>query len=51
MAQKNATLTAAQSQVLAKHGLKAFMWTVVKEFPSSMIERNRFTGEIKHISK
>ena len=51
MAQKNATPTKEQAQVLEKHGLKAHSWVVVKEFQNSMIVRNRFTGEFKHIGK
>ena len=51
VAQKNATPTREQAQVLEKHGLKAHSWVVVKEFQNSMIVRNRFTGEFKHIGK
>ena len=51
MAQKNATPTKEQSGVLAKHGLNPLFWVVVKEFPSSMIVKNKFTGEFKHIRK
>lgn len=51
MAQKNATPTAEQGKVLKKHGLDPQSWVVVKEFPSSMIVKNRFTGEFKHIGK
>ena len=51
MAQKNATPSAEQGKVLKKNGLSPLFWVVVKEFNSSMIVRNRFTGEIKHIGK
>lgn len=51
MAQKNATPTKEQAQVLARHGLQAFMWVVVKDFPGSMIVKHRITGEFKHIRK
>lgn len=51
MAQKNATPTKEQAQVLETHGLKAYSWVVVKEFHDSMIVKNRFTGEFKHIGK
>ena len=51
MAQKNATPSAEQGNVLKKNGLSPLSWVVVKEFPSSMIVRNRFTGEFKHIGK
>lgn len=51
MAQKNATPTREQAKVLEKHGLSPLSWVVVKEFPSSMIVKNRFGDEIKHIRK
>lgn len=51
MAQKNATPTKEQAQVLEKHGLKAYSWVVVKEFHDSMIIKSRFDDEIKHIRK
>ena len=51
MAQKNATPSTEQSKVLKRHGLNPLSWVVVKEFPSSMIVKNRFTGEFKHIGK
>ena len=51
MAQKNATPSAEQGKVLKQHGLSPLLWVVVKEFPSSMIVKNRFTGEFKHIGK
>ena len=51
VAQKNATPTKEQKEVLEKHGLQAWAWTVVKELQHSMIVKNRFTGEFKHIRK
>ncbi len=51
MAQKNATPTKEQQAVLARHGLQALSWVVIKEFPNSMIVKNRFTGEFKHLGK
>lgn len=51
MAQKNATPTREQSVVLAKHGLKAWEWTVMRDLQHSMIVRNRYTDEVKHIRK
>jgi len=49
--QKNATPTAEQQAVLKKAGLPYLYWTVVKDFPDSMIIRHRLTGEFKHINK
>ena len=51
MAQKNSTPTKEQSQVLAKHGLQAWAWTVMQDWQHSMIVKNRFTGDVKHIRK
>lgn len=51
MAQKNATPTKEQSQILNRNGLKPALWTVVKELQHSMIVKHRITGEFKVISK
>ena len=51
MAQKNATPTKEQQALLKNAGLSALAWTVVKEFPNSMIVRNRVTGDFKLIQK
>lgn len=51
MAQKNATPTQEQSRVITANGLKAWEWTVMQDLQHSMIVRNRFTGEVKHIRK
>ena len=51
MAQKNATPTREQSRVITANGLKAWEWTVLQDLQHSMIVRNRFTGDVKHIRK
>ena len=51
MAQKNATPSKEQSRVIATNGLKAWEWTVMQDLQHSMIIRNRFTGDVKHIRK
>lgn len=51
MAQKNATPSKAQAEVLKRNGLQPLTWTVVKELTNSMIVRNRITGEFKVINK
>ena len=51
MAQKNATPTREQIQVITANGLKAWEWTVMQDLQHSMIVRNRFTCEVKHIRK
>ena len=51
MAQKNATLTKEQKEVLKKHGLPDYLWTVMKEFGSALMVRHRITGEVRVIEK
>lgn len=51
MAQKNATPSKAQTEIIKRNGLNVLCWTVVKELPNSMIVRNRITGEFKVIDK
>ena len=51
MAQKNATPSKVQAEIMKQNGLDHLFWTVVKEFNYSMIVRNRITGEIKVINK
>ena len=51
MTQKNATPSAEQQASLKNAGLSTLIWTVVKDFPNSMIVRNRTTGEFKLIEK
>ena len=51
MAQKNASPTAEQSQVLINNGLRPEEWTVVKDLQYSMIIRNRITGEYRMVGK
>lgn len=51
MAQKNATPSKKQTEIIKRNGLNAQCWTVVKELSNSMIVRNRITGEFKVIDK
>ena len=51
MAQKNATPTKEQQTLLKSAGLSALNWTVVKDFPNSMIVKCRITGEFKLVEK
>lgn len=51
MAQKNASPTKEQAQVLKRNKLNALTWVVVKELPHSMIVKHRVTGEFKLIDK
>ena len=51
MAQKNATPTREQAQIIEKNGLKSTCWVVVKEMPHSMLVKHRITGEFRMINK
>ncbi len=51
MSQKNATPTKAQAETLRRKGLDIHAWAVVREFPNSMIIRDRHTGEFRIIEK
>ena len=51
MAQKNATPSKAQAEILKRHGFQPHLYTVVKEFPKSMIVKHRVTGEFKVLEK
>ena len=51
MAQKNATPTKEQIQVLERNGLNKLTWVVIQDFNRSMIVKHRITGEVKHINK
>lgn len=51
MAQKNATPTKAQQEVMKQNGLQPHLFTVVKELEFSMIVKHRITGEFKVINK
>lgn len=51
MAQKNATPTKEQQELLKAHGLNPLFWTIVKDLMDSVIVRNRLSGEFKLLSK
>ena len=51
MAQKNATPSKAQAEILKRHGLQPLTWTVIKDLAHSMIVKHRITGEFKVIEK
>lgn len=51
MAQKNATPTRQQQEVMRKNGLNSILFVVVKDLPHSMIVKHRITGEIKVLDK
>lgn len=51
MAQKNATPTRQQQEVMRKNGLNSILFVVVKDLPHSMIVKHRITGEIKVLDR
>ena len=51
MAQKNATPSLAQQDVMKKNGLKPHEWVVVRELGHSMIIRSRIDNSVKMINK
>ena len=51
MAQKNATPSKTQAEILKAHGLRPQLYTVVKELPNSMIVKHRITGEFTVLEK
>lgn len=51
MAQKNATPSKAQAEIIKRHGLQPHLYTVVKELPNSMIVKHRITGEFSVLEK
>lgn len=51
MAQKNATPSKAQAEIIRRNDLDPRYFTVIKDLNHSMIIKNRFTGEVKLIDK
>lgn len=51
MAQKNATPTKEQKEVLKKHKLPEYLWTVMKDYGHALMVLHRITGEVRVIDK
>ena len=51
MAQKNATPTRRQQEVLKKNNLNPLTWVVIKDMDHGMILKHRITGEFRMIDK
>lgn len=51
MAQKNATPSKAQAEIIKRNGLQPHLYTVVKELPSSIIVKHRITGDFEVLVK
>ena len=51
MAQKNATPSKAQEDILRAHSLRPQLYTVVKDLPNSLIIKHRISGEFQVVEK
>ena len=51
MAQKNASPSKAQAEIIQRNGLNKLTWVVLRDLNHSMIVRHRITGEVKVIDK
>lgn len=51
MAQKNASPTKAQVEVMKRNGLNPLVWTVKQDLPNSLIVLHRITEDFKVIDK
>lgn len=51
MAQKNASPTKEQAEILQRNKLNVLTWVVVRDLAHSMIVKHRVTGEFKVIEK
>ena len=51
MAQKNASPSKAQAEVIKRNGLNVLTWVVIKDLNHSMIVKHRITGEVKVLDK
>lgn len=50
-AQKNATPTKEQQDIMRRNRLKPWEWTVIKELRTILIIRNRVTSRVRMIDK
>lgn len=51
MAQKNATPTKEQAEVMKRHKLNPMLWVVTKDHEKALIVVNRVTKEFRCIAK
>ena len=51
MAQKNASPTREQKQIMERYGLKPVCWTVLRNLNHNLIVKNKFTGEVRYLEK
>ena len=51
MAQKNATPSKTQAEILTRNGLNKLTWVAIKVLDHVLIVKHRITGEVKTIPK
>lgn len=51
MAQKNATPTRKQQEIMRKNGVNSILYVVMKELDHSIIIEHRITGNVKVLDK
>ena len=51
MAQKNATPSKSQAEIIKHHGLQPHLYAVVKELPNSLIVKHLITWEFAVLEK
>lgn len=51
MAQKNATPSKSQAEIIKRHGLQPHLYTVLKDLPKSILVKHRITGEFTVLEK
>lgn len=51
MAQKNATPSRKQQEIMRKNGINSILYVVIEELDHSIIVKHRITGEIKVLDK
>lgn len=51
MAQKNATPTRKQQEIMRKNGVNSVLYVVIKELDHSIIIKHRITGDVKVLDK
>lgn len=51
MAQKNATPSKKQQEIMRENGINSILYVVIKELDHSMIVKHRITGEVKVLNK
>lgn len=51
MAQKNATPSRKQQEIMRKNGINSILYVVIKELEHTLIIKHRITGDVKVLDK